>query len=58
MEYPLLLWKIYMHYWVYKWTPIQRKKIVTLGNISKFIKLLVAFETTVQQWCELLLSSY
>ena len=26
MEYPLLLWKIYMHYWVYKWNPVKRKK--------------------------------
>ena len=57
MEYPLLLWKIYMHYWVYKWTPVKKEKIVTLRNISMFIKFLVAFEAIVQQWSKLLLSS-
>ena len=47
-----------MHYSVYKWTPVKREKIVTLRNISMFIKFLVAFEAIVQQWCKLLLSSY
>lgn len=57
MEYPLLLWKIYMHYQVYEWTPVKSKKIVTLRNVSMFIEFLFAFEAIVQQWCKLLLSS-
>ena len=54
MQYPLLLWQIYMYfYWAYEWIPDKWKKTVMLRKIhvSMFVKFSVAFEAIVQQCC-------